>query len=108
MKFLVARAASTIWVNALLKHRDAILGKVEDSVSFESFMELRNTSLSGSMELFPHGALETEAKSNKVSEAFKSDRSLRRSCILPSRVVGGNLGRIQNPSVLLLQDFFLF
>ena len=57
-QFLVAKTASTIWGNALLKHHDALLEKVKDNIRFESSIELRNSLLSSLTELFPLGALE--------------------------------------------------
>ena len=49
-QLLVAKTASTLWANFVLKRRDAVLAKVKDSISLESFMELRNARLSGSTE----------------------------------------------------------
>ena len=53
-QLLVAKTASTIWANTLLKHCDAVHGKVKDNISFESFMELHNAPLPDSAELFQH------------------------------------------------------
>ena len=36
-QLLVAKTASTMWANLLLKRCDAALAKVKDSISFESF-----------------------------------------------------------------------
>ena len=55
---LVAKTASTLWANIVLKRREAVLAKVKDSISFESFMDLRNARLSSSTELFPADVLE--------------------------------------------------
>ena len=52
-QLLVAKTASTLWPNIILKRRDAVLAKVKDSVSFESFMNLWNLSISTGDELFP-------------------------------------------------------
>ena len=49
-QLLVAETASTMLAN-LLKCRDTALAKVKDNISFESFMDLRNSSLSDSSEL---------------------------------------------------------
>ena len=54
----VAKTVSTICVNALLKRCDAILGKVKNNISYESFMELCNTSFLDSTELFLQDTLE--------------------------------------------------
>ena len=42
-----------MWANIILKQHDAMLAKVKDSISFESFVDLRNALLSSSSELFP-------------------------------------------------------
>ena len=52
-QLLVAKTASTLWANVILKHRDAVLAKVKDSMSFESYMDLRNAKISSGEELFP-------------------------------------------------------
>ena len=57
-QLLVAKTASTVWGNVILKRCDAILAKVKDSISFEPFMDLRNSKLSGSTELLPAEAVE--------------------------------------------------
>ena len=51
-QLLVAKTASTMWANLILKCRDAVLDKVKDYIS-EFFMGLWNFLLSGSFELFP-------------------------------------------------------
>ena len=38
----IAKMAFALRANIILKRRDAVLAKVKDSVSFESFMDLRN------------------------------------------------------------------
>ena len=43
-QMLVAKTASTVWANLILKRQDAVLTKVKDS---ESFMNLHNLKLSG-------------------------------------------------------------
>ena len=45
-QLLVDKAASTVWVNMVLKRCDAVLVKVKDSISFESFMDLGNFKVS--------------------------------------------------------------
>ena len=40
-QLLVAKTASTVWANVVLKCRDTVLVEVKDSIS-ESFMDLRN------------------------------------------------------------------
>ena len=66
-QLLVAKTASTLWANLVLKQRDTVLAKVKDSVSFESFMDLLNVRLSSSTELFPAEVLEKAVgKSSKV------------------------------------------
>ena len=51
----------------VLKRRDTVLAKVKDSISFESFMDLRNARLSNSIELFRADILEKAVeKSSRV------------------------------------------
>ena len=57
-KLLVAKTASTLWVSPVLKRRDAVLAKLKDLISFESFMDFRNARLSNSIKLFPVDILE--------------------------------------------------
>ena len=45
-QLLVVKTASTPWVNVILKRRDAVLTTVKDCMSFESFMDLRNSTIS--------------------------------------------------------------
>ena len=54
-QLMVTKTASTVWAVVVLKHRDTVLAKVKDSISFESFMDFCNAKLSGSTELFPAG-----------------------------------------------------
>ena len=49
---LVAKMASILWANRILKCWSAMLTKAKDNIAFESFMDLRNTPLSDSSELF--------------------------------------------------------
>ena len=49
-QLLVAKTASTLWANIILKCWDAVLAKVKDSMSF---MDLRNAKVSAGSELFP-------------------------------------------------------
>ena len=66
-QLLVAKTASTLWANLVLKRRDAVLAKVKDSISFESFMDLHNARLCSSTELFPADVLEKVVeRSSKV------------------------------------------
>ena len=48
--------AKTICANLLLKHQDAILGKLKGNMFFESFLGLRNALLLGFFELSPKGS----------------------------------------------------
>ena len=57
-QLLVEKTVSTVWVNLVLKWRDAVIMKVKDSISFESFMDLWNLQWPGSSELFPTEAVE--------------------------------------------------
>ena len=61
-QLMVAKTAFTIWVNALLKCYDAVLGKMKDNISFDLFIELHSAPLSDSAELFSLGALERAAE----------------------------------------------
>ena len=66
-QLLVAKMATTLWANIILKRRDAVLAKVKDSMSFESFMDLQNSSVSTGNELFPHDVLQQAMeKASKV------------------------------------------
>ena len=74
-QLLVAKTASSIWANLILKRRDAVLTKVKDSISFESFMDLPDSPLSGSTELFPKEAVEKAIeKSSRVLHSSQSSR----------------------------------
>ena len=53
-QLLLAKTASTMLANLLLKCCDVVLGKLRD-ISFESFMNLCNAPLSGSSELSQGG-----------------------------------------------------
>ena len=57
-QLLVAKMASTLGANLVLKRRNVVLAKVKDSVSFESSMGLQNARLSSSTTLFPVYILE--------------------------------------------------
>ena len=39
-------------MNMLLKHHDIVLAKIKDNISFESFMDLWNSPLPDSLDLF--------------------------------------------------------
>ena len=66
-QLLVAKMASTMWTNLVLKRRDSVLAKVKDSISFEFFMDLRNARLSNFTKLFPVDILEKAVEmSSKV------------------------------------------
>ena len=66
-QLLMAKTASTLWANLVLKRHDTVLAKVKDSISFESFMDLHNARLSNSTELFPADILEKAVeRSSKV------------------------------------------
>ena len=72
----MAKTASTLWANLVLKRRDAVLAKVKDSISFESFMDLRNARLSNSTELFPSNVLE---KGVEKSSRALHDETIRKA-----------------------------
>ena len=66
-QLLVAKTASTLWANLLLKCWDTVLIQVKDNILFESFKDLRNSPLYGSMKLFPMDAVELAIeKSSRV------------------------------------------
>ena len=44
-QLLVAKTASMVWANIVLEWHDTVLDKFKDSISFESFMDLRNVKL---------------------------------------------------------------
>ena len=73
---LAAKTALTLWANVILKPRDVVLAKIKDSMSFESFMDLRNSKISTGKELFPTDILDKAIeKSSKVlrDEAIRKD-----------------------------------
>ena len=74
-KFLVFKTALTMWASLLLKCCDAVLGKLKDNMSFDSFMELLNACLSGCSELFPRRSL---GKAVEKSKAFFMTKQLGR------------------------------
>ena len=51
-QLLVVKTASTLWANFILKRRGGVLAKLKDSISFESFKDLRNARPSNSNKLF--------------------------------------------------------
>ena len=57
-QLFVVKMASTLWANFILKKRDTVLAKVKDSISFESFMDIRNAKLSNSTKLLNADNLE--------------------------------------------------
>ena len=65
-QLLVAKTALPIWANLLLKHQDAVLGKIKDDISFESFMDLQNFLLSGSVKLFLKEAIEKFSRGSSL------------------------------------------
>ena len=114
-QLLVAKTASTLWGNLVLKWLDAVLTKVKNSVSLESFMDLHNSPLLGSSELFPREAVEKaikksfrvlhdEAINKAMTMRIRLERCLRNSTALsrlfcsslrndfPSRLQGSRLG----------------
>ena len=64
-QFLVAKTTSTLWANIVLKQLDAVLVKVKDSLSFKSFMDLRNPQPSFT-KLFPDVLELAVERSSKV------------------------------------------
>ena len=56
-QLLVAKTASTMWGNLILKRCDAVLVKVKDNIS-DSFMDLCNSPLSCSSELSSKAVVE--------------------------------------------------
>ena len=65
-QLLVAKTASTLWANLILKRRDTVLAKVKDSMSFESFVDLRNSEISTGEELFPSEVLDKAIKESST------------------------------------------
>ena len=87
-QLLVAKIASTVWANLLLKRQDAVLTMVKDSIFFESFMDLCNCPLSGSPEPFPAEALEKEMeKSSRVlhNKAIRKAVSVEKPAHKPTK-----------------------
>ena len=74
-----------LWTNLVLKRRDAVLAKVNDSIFFESFMDLCNDRLSASTELFPSEDLEKAVeKSSQVLHDEAICKAARRISLLKS------------------------
>ena len=53
MHMMIAKTASVLWVNSLLRQYDAVCFKIKTNISFDLIMELHKALVSGSMELFP-------------------------------------------------------
>ena len=70
-QLLVAKTTSTLWANLILKHRDTVLAKVKNNISFESFMDFRNSPLFGSTELFSKDAVERAMKNRPGTSMMK-------------------------------------
>ena len=70
-QLLVAKTASTLWANMILKLGDAILAKVKDSMSFELFIDLRNSKISTGEELYPTEVLNKAVTRDKPSTRGK-------------------------------------
>ena len=75
-----------VWAKVVLKHCDAVLAKVKDSISFESFMDLSNDKLSGSTELFLGDILEKAVEKSSwvlhdedIPKAVSADKPPRTS-----------------------------
>ena len=84
-QLLVVKTVSTVWANLLLKCHDAVLGKLKDNMSFESFMDLCSVLESGSAELFPQEALERALEKSScvfhdeaIREVVTIDKLLRK------------------------------
>ena len=75
-QLLVAKTTSTLLANVILKRCDAVLAKVKDSMSFESFMDLRNVKVSVGSELFSAEVLE---KVVKESSNVLHDEAIRKT-----------------------------
>ena len=66
-QLLVAKKASTLWANLVLKSSDTVLAKVKDSYLLRVFMDLCNAWLSSSTKLFSADVLEKAVeRSSKV------------------------------------------
>ena len=72
----MAKTTSTLLANVILKRRDAVLAKVKDSMSSESFMDLRNVKVSVGSELFSAEVLE---KVVKESSNVLHDEAIRKT-----------------------------
>ena len=75
-QLLIAKTASTLWANIILKMKDMVVAKVKDSVSFESFVDLRNYKISTGDELFPTDVLNLAIE--KVSKVLH-DEAIRKA-----------------------------
>ena len=78
-QLLITKMVLTMWGNLLLKLWDIILGKLRDKVSFNSFMELRNASLSGSLDFFPRNSSD---KAVEKSSLVLHDEAVRKAVTL--------------------------
>ena len=75
-QLLVTKTASTLWANVVLKRRDVVWAKVKDSISFESFMDLRNAKLSSGSDLFLTDVL---VKAMERSPKVLHDEAIRKA-----------------------------
>ena len=90
-QLLVAKTASTLQASLMLKRRNTVLAKVKDSISFESFMDLRNARLSTAPSFSPRTSWKKWWRSLRGSFMMRPfarlcprrrfSISLRRSCI---------------------------
>ena len=104
-QLLVAKTASTLWANLVLKRRDTVLAKVKDSISYESFMDPLNARLSSSTELqtswrqrwrsFPGSYMMRPFL--KLFPWISLNRSVRKSSIFRSRLSSSNSGEVFFP-----------
>ena len=76
---LIAKTSSTLWANVVLKRRDTVLAKVKDSITFKSFMDLRNANIFSGTELFPADVLNKAVeKSSQLESSFQRQAGFTR------------------------------
>ena len=103
-QLLVAKMASTMRANLLLKRCNAVLGKLKDSImSFDSFMELFNTPLSGTSELFFHESFD---KATEKSSHVLYNEAIRETVTLEKKPSKKTTKKIQFPQAITIRKVF--
>ena len=75
-QLLVAKTTFNVWADLILRHRDAVLAKIKDNISFKYFMDLCNSPLSGSSE---HISKDTVEKAVVKATHVLRDEAVRKA-----------------------------